>query len=129
MPVLARSIRRGETIRTRDLEFVKKRRKSIGRNTIIDVDQIVGKTPRRYLQTGKPMRMTDLRMPVLVAKGKLVTLTLKNQHMLITAQGKALEDGAKGEVVRVTNTRSRQTVQGVVMGHNRVAIQRSNAVQ
>ena len=129
VPVLARSIRRGETIRTRDLEFVKKRRKTIGRNTIIDISRIVGKTPRRYLQTGKPMRMADLRMPVLVAKGKLVTLTLRNQHILITAQGKALEDGAKGEVVRVTNTRSRQTVQGVVMGHNRVAIQLLNAVQ
>lgn len=129
VPVLARSIRRGETIRARDLEFVKKRRRSVDRNTIIDIDQIVGKTPRRYLQTGKPMRMADLRMPVLVAKGKLVTLTLKNQHMLITARGRALEDGAKGDVVRVTNTRSRQTVQGVVMGHNRVAIQHSEATQ
>jgi flagella basal body P-ring formation protein FlgA len=129
VPVLARSIRRGETILARDLEFVEKRRKSIGRNTIIEVDQIVGKTPRRYLQTGKPMRMADLRMPVLVAKGKLVTLMLKNRYMLITAQGKALEDGAKGDVIRVTNTRSRQTVQGVVTGHNRVAIQLSNAVQ
>lgn len=129
VPVLARSIRRGETIRTRDLEFVKKRSREIGRNTVIDMGRIVGKTPTRYLQTGRPIRMADLRMPVLVSKGKLVTLTLKNQHMLITAQGKALEDGAKGDVVRVTNTRSRQTVQGVVMGHNRVAIQLSATIQ
>ncbi len=129
VPVLARSIQRGETIRARDINFIKQRRKSIGRNTIIDISRIVGKTPRRYLQTGKPMRMTDLRMPVLVAKGKLVTLTLKNQHMQITAQGRALEDGAKGDVVRVTNTRSRQTVQGVVIGPNRVAMQLSNATQ
>ena len=129
MPVLARSIRRGETIRARDLDFVKQRRKSIGRNTIIDISQIVGKTPRRYLQTGKPMRMTDLRMPILVAKGKLVTLILKNQHIQITAQGRALEDGAKGDVVRVANTRSRQTVQGVVVGPNLVAMQLLDATQ
>jgi flagella basal body P-ring formation protein FlgA len=129
VPVLARSIQRGETIRARDLDFVKKRSKAIGRNTIVDMSQIVGKTPRRYLQAGKPIRMADLRMPVLVAKGKLVTLTLKNPRMLITAQGKALEDGAKGDVVRVTNTRSRQTVQGVVMGHNRVVIQLSEVTQ
>jgi len=129
VPVLARSIQRGETIRARDLDVVKQRRKSVGRNTITDISQIVGKTPRRYLQSGKPIRMADIRMPVLVAKGKLVTLTLTNRHMQITAQGKALEDGAIGDLVRVTNTRSRQTVQGVVMGHNQVAIQLSNATQ
>jgi flagella basal body P-ring formation protein FlgA len=129
VPVLTRSVRRGETIRARDLEFLKQRRKSVQRNTIIDINRIVGKTPRRYLQTGKPLRMADLQMPVLVAKGKLVTLSLKNRHMQITAQGKALEDGAQGDVVRVTNTRSRQTVQGVVVGPNQVTIQRLFAIQ
>ena len=129
VPVLARSLQRGETIRARDLDFVKQRRKSIGRNTIIDISRIVGKTPRRYLQTGKPLRMADLRMPILVVKGKLVTLTLKNQHIQITAQGRALEDGAKGDVVRVANTRSRQTVQGVVVGPNLVAMQLLDATQ
>jgi len=129
VPVLARSIQRGETIRARDLDFVQLRRKAIGRNTIVDSNLIVGKTPRRYLQTGKPIRMADIRPPVLVEKGKLVTLTLKNRHMLITAQGKALEDGAKGEVIRVSNTRSRQTVQGVVVAPNKVAIRLSDITQ
>jgi flagella basal body P-ring formation protein FlgA len=73
--------------------------------------------------------MSDLQMPVLVAKGKLVTLTLKNRHMLITAQGRALENGAKGDVIRVTNTRSRQTVQGVVIAPNQVSMQLSNATR
>ena len=126
VPVLARSIQRGETIRISDLEFIKQRRQTIGRNTITDTSRIVGKTPRRYLQTGKPIRMADLRMPILVARGKLVTLTLKNQHMLITAQVKALENGAIGDVIRVTNTRSRQTVQGVVIGPSQVAMQLVN---
>ena len=126
VPVLARSIQRGETIRMSDLEFIKQRRSAIGRNTVVDTSRIVGKTPRRYLQTGKPIRMSDLRMPILVSRGKLVTLTLKNRHMHITAQGSALEDGAIGDVIRVTNTRSRQTVQGVVIGPSQVAMQLAN---
>ena len=126
IPVLVRSVQRGEMIRSSDLDYVQKRRQAVGRNTILDIDRIIGKTPRRYLQTGKPIRMADLRMPILVSKGKLVTLTLKNRHMLITAQGKALEDGAKGDVIRVTNTRSRQTVQGVVTAPNRVSMRLTN---
>lgn len=129
IPVPARDIQRGETIRARDLDFIKQRRKTIGRSTVIDINSIIGKTPRRYLQSGKPMRIADLRLPVLVTKGKLVMLTLQNKHMLITAQGRALENGAKGEVIRVANTRSRQTVQGVVTGTNRVTIQLSSITQ
>ena len=129
VPVLARSIQRGETIRSGDVEYIQQRRETIGTNTIIDIGRIVGKTPRRYLQTGKPIRIADLQMPILVAKGKLVTLTLKNRHMVITAQGRALENGAKGDVIRVTNTRSRQTVQGVVIAPNQVAMGLSEVTQ
>lgn len=122
VPVLARRVPRGETIGIGDLEFVKLRRDAVGRNAVIDKRRIIGRTPRRVLQTGKPIHTNDLRLPYLVSKGKLVMLTVRNKHMLITARGKALENGAKGDVVRITNTRSHSTVQGIVAGPNRVII-------
>lgn len=123
VPVLGRRVSRGETIRVADLDFVKMRRDAVSPNAIIDKRRIVGRTPRRLLHTGKPLQATDLRLPFLVSKGKLVTLTVRNKHMFITARGRALENGAKGDVVRVTNTRSRNTIQGVVDGPNRVTIE------
>lgn len=129
VPVLGRRVSRGETIRIADLDFVKMRRDAVGPTAIIDKRRIVGRTPRRLLQTGKPLRTTDLRLPFLVAKGKLVMLTVRNKHMLITARGRALENGAKGDVVRVANTRSRSTVQGIVDGPNRVIIDFPGAQQ
>jgi flagellar basal body P-ring formation protein FlgA len=42
--------------------------------------------------------------------------------MLITARGRAIDDGAKGEVVRVQNTRSRKTIEATVAGPSRVTI-------
>lgn len=122
VPVLVRRVPRGETIRLTDLDLVRMRRDAVGPNAVIDKNRIVGRTPRRVLQMGKPLQTSDLRLPFLVTKGKLVMLTVRNKHMLITARGRALENGAKGDVVRVTNTRSRNTVQGIVDGPNRVTI-------
>lgn len=123
VPVLARQVQRGDTIQSSDLDFVRMRRDAVDRNSVIEADGIVGKTPRRLLAVGKPLRATDLQMPFLVEKGKLVTLVVQNRKMLITAQGRAVENGADGDVIRIVNTRSRSTIQGVVVGPNRVKVQ------
>lgn len=123
IPVLARQVQRGETIQPRDLELVTMRRDAVDRNALIEADSIVGKTPKRLLAIGKPVRAGDLEMPLLVEKGNLVTVVAENRNMLITAQGRAVEDGAEGDVIRIVNTRSRSTIQGRVVGPNRVRVQ------
>jgi flagella basal body P-ring formation protein FlgA len=122
IPVLAQRVQRGDRIREQDVETIEIRRDAVAQDAILDRSQVIGKTPRRLLQAGKPLRGNDLQTPLLVEKGKLVTIVLRNRQLLITAQGRALEDGAKGEVIRVSNTRSRTTIQGLVVGLNRVSV-------
>jgi flagella basal body P-ring formation protein FlgA len=122
VPVLARRVQRGDNIRDEHVETIEMRRDAVARDVVLDRSQIVGKTPRRLLDVGKPLRSKDLQTPLLVEKGKLVTVVLQNRQLLITAQGRALENGAEGDVIRISNTRSRNTIQGVVVGVNRVAV-------
>jgi flagella basal body P-ring formation protein FlgA len=42
--------------------------------------------------------------------------------MRLTAQGRALQDGAAGEVIRVVNTKSNTTVTGVVVADGTVSV-------
>jgi flagella basal body P-ring formation protein FlgA len=129
VPVLSRVIRRGDVIREGDIEFVNMSRDRVGRNVILDVARIIGKSPRRFVRTGKPIRMGDVRSPIIVSKGDLVTLLVQTDQLLITSKGVALQDGARGEVVRIRNTRSRTTIEGVVTGPNRVNILIAGAIQ
>lgn len=122
VPVLARQMRRGDVIGENDLVTVAMTTDALKRDTILDRDEIVGKTPRRLLRDGVPLRPNDLRRPVVVARGTLVTLVVKTKHMLLTARGRALHNAAKGDVVKVINTRSNATVEGIVIGPNRVKI-------
>ncbi|HBM90920.1 MAG TPA: hypothetical protein DD400_03465, partial [Rhodospirillaceae bacterium] len=45
----------------------------------------------------------------------LVTLKIETPYLLVTTQGRALQDAALGEVVRVTNTQSDRVIEGVVI--------------
>jgi flagellar basal body P-ring formation protein FlgA len=61
-------------------------------------------------------------LPVAMPKGKAVTLIFNNKVMNLTARGKTLEDGAIGQIIRVTNTKSNQIVMAEVINENTVRV-------
>jgi flagella basal body P-ring formation protein FlgA len=122
VPVLTRRLNRGEVIGRGDVDLVELPRDGLARNVVLDPDALVGMTPRRLLSANTPLRPGDVAPPVIVSKGTLVTLVVRTDRMLITARGKALQDAAQGETVRVLNIRSRSTIEGVVQGPNQVVV-------
>lgn len=122
VPVLARRLRNGEIIRKDDIKPQMMRRSSIGNSTVLDPEKIVGMGVRRTLRIDKPVRRGDIREPVLVSRNSLVIMKYKTANMLITAQGKARENGTRGETIRIQNTGSGKTIEGVVIGPGMVAV-------
>ncbi len=127
LPVLNRHMRAGDVIRRGDIKWIAVRSNAADRNAISDIAEIVGQTPRRQLRAGTPIRRGEVRPPVIVAKGTIVTLELRTRRMTLIARVKAAEDGAKGQTIRLLNTRSKRTVEGVVVGPGRVVVPRANS--
>ena len=122
VPVLAHSISRGDVIRARDLTWTKVREDSLRRDALIDADQIIGLAPSETLKMGEMLASSQLQRPVAVARGATVTMELKVGAMSLTSQGRAVEQGSVGDVIRVTNTRSNQTVTATIEGPNMVSV-------
>jgi flagella basal body P-ring formation protein FlgA len=55
-------------------------------------------------------------------------MVLQTQNMYLSTQGKAVQDGAKGEVIRVQNLESNRIVEATVIGTNQVAVHVPGAV-
>ena len=123
VPVLTRRVLAGEVIRERDVKWIAMRSDRLQRDTIQDSGALIGKSPRRGLRAGVPVRVSDVRLPVLVPRRSLVTIMYRVRSMTLTARGRALEDGGAGDTVRVANTQSNTVVQAVVTGVNRVSVQ------
>ena len=64
----------------------------------------------------------DLQPPVLVERGDKVTLVYKVPGMTLTAQGQAIAQGGKGDVVDIINLQSRRTVSATVVSRGRVVV-------
>jgi len=128
VPVLTRRVLAGQVIRARDVKRIAMRSDRLQRDTIQDAAALIGKSPRRGLRAGVPVRVSDVRLPVLVPRHSLVTITYSVRSMRLTAQGRALEDGGAGDTVRVANTQSNTVVQAVVTGANRVSVQPAGAM-
>ena len=74
------------------------------------------------LGAGEPLRLGDVERPVLVHKGDLVTIVLRTASLQLTAQGKALDDGAFNALVRVENAKSHRVIDTAVTGPGLVAV-------
>ena len=122
VPVLVRRVLAGDSIKASDLKWIKFRARRLQPNTVIAEADIVGMTPRRGLRPGYPVLLSSIHRPIMVTKGSLVTMFLKVPKMVLTAQGKALENGSDGDVIRISNTQSKKVVEAEIIGHGKVAV-------
>jgi flagella basal body P-ring formation protein FlgA len=128
LPVLARSVAPGEVIQLTDLDWLAIRIDHVAGNAVTDPKQLVGMTARRPLRSGQMLRMSDVAMAPTIHRGSMVTLLVQTENMTLTAQGRALEDAAIGQPIRVVNPMSNKTLTGVVKDPTTVAIPLASAV-
>lgn len=122
LPVLARIVNPGETIGEGDVVMTAFRSDRIGPNLVTERSALVGKTPRSVIRPEEPVHGNEIATPLAVHKGDLVTLILRTPSLMLTAQGKAVEDAAQGAPVRVANAKSGRVIDGMVSGPNTVSI-------
>lgn len=122
VPVLKTAIPADQMIGAADIAMKPMRLSAVPAGSILDAARIIGMTPRRAAPMGKPLQTADLDAPVMVKKGQLVTLSLKNGPISLTLQGRALMNGSEGDGVRVLNTGSNQIIEGTVTGFQTVTV-------
>jgi len=122
IPVLTHAVNTGDIITVADLDFRPNRSNNPRPDLLTDPKRLIGQSARHLIQAGVPILAQDVQRPLVITKGSMVTLTLTSGAMTLTTQGRAIEDGALGDTVRVTNTSSNMTVEGRAEGMNRVAI-------
>lgn len=129
VPVLVRDMQPGEIVHQQDIDWVRLPSNRVSQNIVTSLEHLVGMSPRRPARAGEPMRIAEMQPPILVEKGAQVDVTLISGSLTLTARGRALENGAVGDVVNVVNTRSNRTIQGVVEGPNMVRIDAPGAAR
>jgi len=110
------------TVQDADLQWISVRTDRLIGNVITDAGQLVGMTTKRPLRTNQMLRGSDLVMTPAIRKNSLVTLALQTGQMSLTVTGKALEDAAIGQAIRVVNVNSKKELTGIVRDPSTIVI-------
>jgi flagella basal body P-ring formation protein FlgA len=120
--VLTRDVDRTETLKASDVAVERRPKAEISGEAALR-DRAVGMQLRRSMRAGSAVRAADLARPDLVQRDQSVVVVYQTPGLYLTTRGKALENGAEGDVVNVLNLQSKRTVTGVVTGRGQVTIQ------
>ncbi len=122
VPVLTSNLQNGDVIGKNDIEMIEIEQHDLQHGIIMDKKDMIGMTPRRIAHAGKFLQNGALIKPQLINRGDNVNITFTEGPLVLTAKGKALQSGAKGDVVRVTNRNSSRTIDAVVTAQNQVIV-------
>ncbi|SDU24346.1 flagellar basal body P-ring formation chaperone FlgA [Stappia sp. ES.058] len=119
---LARPLDRGAVVRAGDLIVKNVPRTRLTARHVENPEEVVGLAARRGIQADRPLREADFEPPLLVKRGSKVTLVFKTAGLTLTTIGRALANGAEGDIVDILNLQSRRTVSGIVRAHDQVEV-------
>jgi flagella basal body P-ring formation protein FlgA len=117
-----RKIKTGQIIDRGDLIKVEEDTTNLREQILVDMDEVIGKRAVRNIQEGQMIAPAMFENPPLVKKGSRVVIKAENKTLRVTTIGKVLEDGRKGEQVKVLNVRSGKEVVSVVRGPGLVEV-------
>lgn len=122
IPVLKTPLRNGDIIGSSDIDFIDVYVSEIQPSTLLKEEDLVGMTPRRMAYAGQALHATEIQAPQLIERGENVTIVFNEGPLVLTASGKALQNGAKGELIRVVNTSSNRSIDGIVSASREVTV-------
>lgn len=122
LPVLKRPLRNGEIVRADNVDWIEIPARSIQADNILEAEQLIGKTPRRMVLANQAIRASEILQPLMVSRGQAVTIVYEKGPIMVTAKGKALEDGAHGSLIHVVNTASNRSIDATVSDDGLVTV-------
>ncbi len=101
----------------------------VRKDVILNPAKMVGMSPKRVISADRPIRNNDVARPFTISKGDVITMRFRSGMMEITTMGEALEDGAKGQRIKLKNKDSGLSVYGQVISAQEVNIYNPNAAR
>lgn len=115
VPVARIPLRASQSLDASSFEMRRKDLASLPPDAVTRMEDLEGARLRRALAPGEVVRLPEVELPYLVRQGNLVRIFARRGTLFITAVGKALDSGRKGEAIRILNVDSNKTIQGRVV--------------
>lgn len=118
--VAKRNISRGETLSWRTMGL---KNRDVGRiygDFVTDIRQLSGKRARRSLRADQVITLSHAKAPLMVERNDRVVISVDADGIQASMAGMAMEDGTKGQGIRVRNLSSNKVITAWVVSKGKV---------
>ncbi|MGI3170964.1 flagellar basal body P-ring formation chaperone FlgA [Pseudooceanicola sp. C21-150M6] len=122
VPVPTRRLLPGEIITAADLQQSTLPLGRIGAFTVTQTDAVQGMQVKRLLAQGRPVQTQSIIPPVIVDRGERVSIRYEDGQLALSAPGRALSEGHRGQEIRVVNLASNTSVTAVAVAKGIVRV-------
>ena len=109
--VLSRRVAKGARIEPEMIKLVSVDKHKVKHRSIVDTSAVIGGRSMRNMPKGYQIGQNDV---CLVCKGDDVSIIARSNTMMIKTSGTAIENGSKGESIKVKNTSSQRIIKGII---------------
>jgi len=110
----ARPLAKGQVITSQAIKTIKLRTSHKNVAYYKNPKYVVGMVASRNMGPGKVITPRLIQAPTLVKRGEAVILLAETPHLTVRMKGKAMQDGAMGELIKVRNISSNRVIEGTV---------------
>ena len=122
VPVPTRRLLPGEIIGAPDLTTVTLPLGRVGAFTVTEVGAVEGMQVKRLLAQGRPVQTQSIMQPLIVTRGERVSIQYDDGQLALAAPGRALDEGHRGQEIRVVNLASNTSVTAVAVAKGIVKV-------
>jgi len=117
--VAAQTIEKGQVIKAGDVKMARVNLGRLREAALSSPEQAIGYINGRHrLHPGQPILSSDLKKPIEVKRGDIITIIVECGTLRVTTVGQAKKDGAKGDKIPVLNLDSKKVVMARVISSN-----------
>jgi flagellar basal body P-ring formation protein FlgA len=121
--VAVRPLARFQPLTRDDLTMEKKDLSQLPTGVLTDMNEVVGKRMRRAVDANTVLRSDLIELPPLIRYGDVVTIVAETSGLRITALGKAVQQGRRGDLITVINLDSKKRIFARVKDAQTVEVQ------
>lgn len=125
VPVVSRQLSKNDVIDEKDIKTISVAERLLNKDTVTDAKSLIGQSPRMGISANRPIRASEVTSPTVVKRGDVVEMAFDTPYIHIKTTGLALEDGAKGQTIRIKNQKSERAVSARVVESGRVEVSSS----
>lgn len=115
-------VNKGDIVNKSNLKLIESRTSKISADIITKIDDAITLEAMRNLRPGTPLRFIYLRERPMVRKNKPANAIFYKPGIVLEQGVQVLQDGNKGDIVKVKNLKSNQIINAEVVADNKVIV-------